>query len=135
VTTALASAAAYGLVRMGTGRSRRVALVVLGSLILLQMIPQATAVTPVYALLVKFHLIDSLLGLIIVDSGLLVPFAVLVLRPHVMNVPFELEESARMDGAGTLNVALVVHRLLGRVHLRRDIPELTVAVPTQCDHS
>jgi multiple sugar transport system permease protein len=104
LTTALASAAAYGLVRMGTGRSRKVALIVLGALILFQMIPQATAVTPVYALLVKFHLIDSLLGLVIVDSGLLVPFAVLVLRPHVMNVPFELEESARMDGAATLTV-------------------------------
>jgi multiple sugar transport system permease protein len=104
VTMVLASSAAYGIARLGHGRTSHVATVTLAFLVLLQLVPQATAATPLYAVLVQVHLVNTIPGVVIADSALMVPFAILVLRPHFMAVPHELEEAARIDGAGSVGV-------------------------------
>jgi len=104
IATAVAFCGAYGLVRMSSRRLRRFALVLFGVLIVLQLIPQATAVTPLYTLLVQVHLVNTRLGLVLVDSGMVTPFAILLLRPHILRVPIDLEDAARIDGAGGLAV-------------------------------
>jgi multiple sugar transport system permease protein len=47
-------------------------------------------------------LINSLLALILADSTLAVPFAVLILRAFMVSVPSELLEAAYVDGASRL---------------------------------
>ena len=104
VTMLLACSAAYAIARLGHGRSSQLATLALGFMVLLQLVPQATAATPLYGVLIEIHLINTIPGVIVADSALMLPFAILVLRPHFMSVPLELEEAARIDGAGSLNV-------------------------------
>ena len=77
--------------------------------VLLQMIPQPTTVIPFYASLAAQHLINSLAGLIIADSALLLPLAVLLLRPFFLDVPKELEDAACIDGA---SLRVVLYRVV-----------------------
>jgi multiple sugar transport system permease protein len=101
---ALATGAAYALARMESSRLRRAADVFLGALLLLQLIPQASAVIPLYGVLVATQLANTLVGVIIADAALLLPLAILVLRPHFISVPLELEDAAKVDGAGTWSI-------------------------------
>jgi multiple sugar transport system permease protein len=77
----------------------------LGLLVVLQLVPQPTAVIPIYGVLAQAHLINSIPGLILADSALQLPLSVLLLRPFLLNVPKELEEAALVDGA-TASVVL-----------------------------
>jgi len=46
------------------------------------------------------NLTGTRLGYIIVSTGLMVPLAVYMIHGFVKNIPIELEESAKIDGAG-----------------------------------
>lgn len=94
LTTGLAVPAAYALARI------RGSLVVLGLsvVILLQMTPQTATVIPLYRVLGTWGLL-SLGGVILADTGLLLPFCILLLRPFFLSVPKEIEEAAAVDGA------------------------------------
>lgn len=113
-TTALvlliAVPAAYGLARTGG----RLVAVLLGSLIVLQMLPQTATVIPLFQVFGAWHLLDSLGGVILADTALLTPFAIILLRPFFRTVPLELEEAAAIDGTarfGTFwRIALPVAR-------------------------
>lgn len=63
-----------------------------------QMVPQQVVVVPLYLLLAQLHLVDSHAALIL--PVVANPFAVFLLRQFVRAVPVELEEAARIDGAG-----------------------------------
>jgi multiple sugar transport system permease protein len=71
----------------------------LGFLVVLQLVPQPTAVIPIYGVLAEAHLINSIPGLVLADAALQLPLAVLLLRPFFLNIPRELEEAALVDGA------------------------------------
>jgi multiple sugar transport system permease protein len=114
LTMILASGASYALARMESGRRRRVASAFLGVILLLQLIPQASAVIPNYTVLVVAHLANSLLGVIVFDAALMMPLAILVLRPHFAAVPIELEDAARVDGAGIWTIFLRIVMPLSR---------------------
>jgi len=102
--------AAYGLART---RGGLVALL-LGGLIVLQMLPQTATVIPLFQLFGSWSLLDSLLGVILADTALLTPFAIILLRPFFRTVPVELEEAAAIDGTARLGtffrIALPVAR-------------------------
>ncbi|MFF0475662.1 carbohydrate ABC transporter permease [Streptomyces sp. NPDC004284] len=63
-----------------------------------QMVPAQVTIVPLYIMLAKLHLIDSHLALIL--PAVANPFAVFLLRQFIRAVPVELEEAARIDGAG-----------------------------------
>lgn len=63
-----------------------------------QMVPAQTTIVPLYLMLAQFGWIDSHLSLIV--PGFVNPFAVFLLRQFIRAVPIELEEAARIDGAG-----------------------------------
>nr|WP_055502430.1 carbohydrate ABC transporter permease [Nonomuraea pusilla] len=63
-----------------------------------QMVPSQVTVVPLYLMLAKFGWIDSHLSLIVPTVAN--PFAVFLLRQFIRAVPVELEEAARIDGAG-----------------------------------
>jgi multiple sugar transport system permease protein len=98
----LALPAAYGL-------SRSTSMVVptlLALLIVLQMVPQTSTLIPLFRVLGQWNLLGGYSGLIIADTAMLLPFAVLVLRPFFRAVPREIEESAAVDGASAVAIFL-----------------------------
>lgn len=63
------------------------------------MLPQIALVIPVYLILSSVGLLDNVIGLIIVDCALVVPFVLWILSNYFLTIPLELEESAWIDGA------------------------------------
>lgn len=95
--------AAFALARRISTRWARVIAVVLAALLVLQMVPQPMTVIPLYSVLANWGLLGTLPGLILADIALMLPFAVMLLRPFVLAIPPELYEAAQLDGAGTLH--------------------------------
>jgi len=72
------------------------------------MVPYATILIALYVLLGWIGLEDSLLGLSLVLIMFQLPFAVFMMRNSFEAIPQELEESALVDGCGSLGVLLRV---------------------------
>ncbi|TCC08090.1 carbohydrate ABC transporter permease [Kribbella soli] len=62
-------------------------------------IPLQATIIPVYLLIIKMHLYDSLLALMLPSIAFSIPLSVLVLTNFIRDVPKELFESMRVDGA------------------------------------
>jgi raffinose/stachyose/melibiose transport system permease protein len=62
-------------------------------------IPLQATIIPVYLLIIKMKLYDSLLALILPQIAFAIPLSVLVLANFIRDVPNELFESMRVDGA------------------------------------
>ena len=69
-----------------------------------QMFPGVLMIIPLFVLLNKLNLLDSLLGLTLVYSTTAIPFCVWMLKGYFDTIPRELEESAVMDGASRLTI-------------------------------
>jgi raffinose/stachyose/melibiose transport system permease protein len=95
--------AAYAIVR--GGRTNRFLRVTNGLFLMGLAIPVQAIVIPVYLIIIKLHFYDSSVGLILPQIAVAVPLSVLVLSNFIRDVPKELFESMRLDGAtewGTL---------------------------------
>jgi len=95
ITLCLALPAAYGLAQV----KGRTVMIVLGSLVALQMLPQTATIIPLFQVFGAVHLLDTQLAVILADAALLAPWATLLLRPFFRAVPESLEEAAALDGA------------------------------------
>ena len=95
LTLVLGAPAAYALARL-RGPLLNVGL---GVAILLQITPQPATLIPLYRVLGGWNLLGSQLGVIMADAALLLPFAVLIMRPFFLSVPHEVEEASVVDGA------------------------------------
>jgi multiple sugar transport system permease protein len=104
LTLAIAIPAGYGLARVDS----RITTVGLGLLIVLQMVPQTANVIPLFQIFGSWGLLDQNVGVIVADTALLVPFAVLLMRPFFRSVPQALEEAAAIDGASTMRTFFAV---------------------------
>ncbi|RFU84786.1 carbohydrate ABC transporter permease [Streptomyces triticagri] len=67
-------------------------------LILVQMLPPTAMLIPIYAQLNSMGGLNEYWGLIVVYLVSTLPFAVVMIRGFVVNIPVELEESAMVDG-------------------------------------
>ncbi|MCX0245960.1 carbohydrate ABC transporter permease [Streptomyces sp. NPDC008163] len=67
-------------------------------LILVQMLPPTAMLIPIYAQLNAMGGIDEYWSLIVVYLVSTLPFATIMIRGFVVNIPVELEESAMVDG-------------------------------------
>lgn len=110
--------AAYYIVRSRTKMAQRSF-----SLILLGLaIPLQATIIPVYYMITRMHLYDTLLALILPSVAFAVPITVLILVNFIRDVPKELFESMRVDGAGDW-------RMLGQLVLPLARPAIiTVAI-------
>jgi raffinose/stachyose/melibiose transport system permease protein len=88
--------AAFAIVRGGRGRFLRFtnAIFLMGLAIPLQ-----ATIIPVYLIIIRLHLYDSLLALILPSIAFAIPLTVLILGNFIRDVPKELFESMRLDGA------------------------------------
>ena len=72
--------------------------------LLLQMFPVLMAMVALYILLNTIGLLDSLLGLIIIYIGGGIPMNSFLVKGYFDTLPQELDESAKMDGAGHFRI-------------------------------
>ena len=94
---AVAVMASHGIVRSGkhriTGTAFNVFLLGLA-------IPLQATIIPVYYIIAKLHLYDTLLAVILPSAAFAIPVSVLILVSFLRDVPGELFEAMRVDGAG-----------------------------------
>ncbi|MEK5172590.1 carbohydrate ABC transporter permease [Heyndrickxia sp. FSL W8-0496] len=92
------SLAAFPLARMNFKGKNIVFLTILGTM----MIPGEVTMIPIYIILQKLHLIGSYTGVIL--PGAVSAFGIFLMRQAFMGIPKEIDESAIMDGASTLQI-------------------------------
>nr|WP_067506860.1 carbohydrate ABC transporter permease [Actinoplanes sp. TFC3] len=101
--TLISFMAAYAIVRAG-GRSRFLRWA--NSLFLMGLaVPLQATIIPVYLIIIRLRMYDTLAAIILPSIAFAIPLSVLVLSNFVRDVPRELFESMRVDGAtewGTL---------------------------------
>ncbi|HVO68635.1 MAG TPA: carbohydrate ABC transporter permease [Aggregatilineaceae bacterium] len=94
LTLLMAVPAAYGLARTRI-RGRTVYLLFL---LTAQMLPSVLLVIPLFVLFKPLGLINSYGGVILADTALALPFAIIILRTSFLQIPLDLEEAALIDG-------------------------------------
>jgi N,N'-diacetylchitobiose transport system permease protein len=63
------------------------------------MLPSVGLVIPLYVVLARYHLTNTLMGVILAYLTFVLPVAVWTLRGFVLGIPKELEEAAMVDGS------------------------------------
>ena len=71
----------------------------LTTFVVVQMFPATLLIMPLYVVLDKLGLLNSMTGLVLVYSTTAIPFCVWTLKGYFDSLPRELEEAARIDGA------------------------------------
>ncbi|MFE0733319.1 carbohydrate ABC transporter permease [Streptomyces sp. NPDC058855] len=79
-----------------------------GWVVISQAFPFVLVIIPLFLVLKRLHLINSLAGLVLVYVVWSLPFALWMLMGYVRAVPAELEEAAAVDGAGRLRTLVSV---------------------------
>jgi multiple sugar transport system permease protein len=110
LTLVLAVPASYAIARS----SGRVAVLVERVYALGFLIPGLAALIPTLLLAIWLHLYNQREFMILYLPAAAQPLAVILLTQFMRTVPHELEESARMDGAGRLRIMLSVYLPLVR---------------------
>ena len=100
VTTMVSALAAYAIARFHfPGRT-----FYFNMMIALMVIPPAVLILPLFVLMVKIDLINKLPSVIIIYSGLLIPFSVYLLVSFFRSLPPELFDAAAIDGCNNLDI-------------------------------
>ncbi|WP_369070653.1 carbohydrate ABC transporter permease [Kineococcus terrestris] len=108
LTAVLATLAGYGFGRFRfRGRNW-----LFGLVVVTMMVPFQAIITPLYLQMNAMGLTDSRLGLVLFYSTVNLPFGVFVMRNAFETIPDEIEDSARVDGAGTFRSLVSVLRPL-----------------------
>ena len=94
----LAVLGAYALSRF-TFQGRGVASFLLFST---QMLPEALLVVPLFALFGVLGLLNGLWGLVLANTAFAMPVALFIIKSAIDKIPYEIEESARVDGCPRL---------------------------------
>lgn len=100
IVLALAAPAAYATVRSRSPLVRSGFSVMLMGLA----IPAQATIVPIFLLISRLHLYDSLLAIILPTAAFALPMSVLVLTSTMRDIPGELYESMSLDGAGPVRV-------------------------------
>jgi ABC-type glycerol-3-phosphate transport system permease component len=117
VSTLVSALAAYSIARF---RFRGRALF-FNSSIALMVVPPAVLILPLFVFMVRIHLINTLTGVIIIYSGLLIPFSVFLLVSFFRSLPTELFDAAAIDGCNSFDT-------LWRITLPLSTPALVTLV-------
>ncbi|MEM1316985.1 MAG: carbohydrate ABC transporter permease [Pseudomonadota bacterium] len=105
LTLIIGCMAAYALVRfrfMGRGTVSMTTL-------LMRMVPPAVLLVPVFGIWTfQFGLDGSYSGIILIYVAMNLPFVIWIMQSFIVQVPMQLEEAARMDGANPFQVFFLV---------------------------
>lgn len=73
-------------------------------ILLLQMFPSFLAMTAIYVMMNKLHLLDTHLGLLLVYTAGQLPYNTWLVKGYFDGIPRDLDEAAKIDGAGHLTI-------------------------------
>jgi ABC-type glycerol-3-phosphate transport system permease component len=104
VCVSLGSASAYALARLRFPGRRAL----LACVLAVSMFPQIAIVPPLYLLLRALGLIDTYPGLVLPYVTFAMPLTIWLLLGFFRQLPAELEEAARVDGAGRLRTLVEI---------------------------
>ena len=108
LTVVLCATAAYGFSRTSfRGRNLLFGLTIAGV-----MVPPQILIVPLYRQMLSWGMADTFAGIIL--PQLVAPAMVFILKKFFDGVPHELEEAARVDGAGSLRIFLQIILPLSR---------------------
>lgn len=96
LTIAVAAPAGYAMATLNLKGRQGLSFI----LLVAQMIPAVVMAMGFYAIYLKLGLLNSVWGLILADSTIAVPFAVLLLQAFMSGIPNELLQAAKLDGSG-----------------------------------
>ncbi len=100
---ALAFPAAYAMVRYGTGQKWLMPLVAN-----LRAIPLIIFAIPIYLMYQQVGLLDTRIGLALILCLVNVPLVLVLFAAAIAELPIEIEEAARVDGANTMKLLFFV---------------------------
>lgn len=107
----LSSMAGYVLIQKGLPGKKWM----LSAILLTMMIPSEAIMIPLYIVNQDLGLLNTLSSLIL--SGFVSGFSVMLMRNFFLSVPYEMSESARIDGAGDLRIFFTMYLPLARAGL------------------
>ncbi len=115
LTLLVATLAAYILTFRFKGKNFWVLFVTIGILI-----PTNAFMVPYYYTVNRMGLYDSLVGVALVYTGMMLPFTFIIIKNYMDAIPHELKEAAYMDGAG-------LHRCFFSIMLPVSYPSMFTA--------
>jgi multiple sugar transport system permease protein len=83
-------------------------------IIAVQAIPPITLVIPLFGVVIALHLYNSYEGLILTYLVFTLPYSVVMMTAYFNTIPRELDEAARIDGAGSMKTLFRVILPLSR---------------------
>jgi raffinose/stachyose/melibiose transport system permease protein len=96
----IACLAAYPFARMNFPGKRFLFNLILS----LMVIPPVVMIVPLFVSMVRWQLINTYQGTILIYTGLLLPFSIYLMTNFFQTIPHEIVEAARMDGCSSLGV-------------------------------
>jgi multiple sugar transport system permease protein len=102
--TVLSLPCAYAMARFRLPGTK----VILSLLLIMRMIPVIAFAIPLFAVFSTFNLLDTLTALILAHTASKLPVAIWLLLGFIQDLPREIEESAQVDGAGTLRTLIQI---------------------------
>jgi raffinose/stachyose/melibiose transport system permease protein len=96
----IACLAAYAFARMEFPGKRTLFNLILS----LMVVPPVVMIIPLFVSMVRWHLVNTYQGTILIYTGLLLPFSIYLMTNFFRAIPREIIEAARMDGCSNLGV-------------------------------
>jgi ABC-type glycerol-3-phosphate transport system permease component len=73
-----------------------------------QMFPQVLLIIPMYLIIFALHLLDKVIGVVLGQIILVLPFQIWMLKGYFDNIPTDIDNSARIDGCSILQRLLYI---------------------------
>lgn len=100
LSLALSTSAAFGFSRFPFKGSSAVLL----GLIVSRMLPVSILIIPIYVMINALNMYDTFQGVIVIYTGLNIPFSIWIMKGFFDSIPRELDEAGTIDGCNTLQV-------------------------------
>lgn len=98
LTLLFGSLSAYTIARL----RYRWTLFLLQANVVSRFVPAIVLMIPLYIVIRSLGQLNTLQGVVVAETGFLLPYAILILAPYFDAIPSELEEAARIDGCTRL---------------------------------
>lgn len=110
ITLIVGSMAAYSIVRINFKGKKVLAIVVL----ITYLVPPSLLFIPLYVMLNRYQLTNTLMSLIIVHPTFTIPFCAWFLMGFIRTIPSEIDEVALVDGANRIQIfyRITIHLIL-----------------------
>jgi ABC-type glycerol-3-phosphate transport system permease component len=96
----IACLAAYAFARMDfPGKST-----LFNIILALMVVPPVVMIVPLFVSMVRWHMVNTYQGTILIYTGLLLPFSIYLMTNFFRTIPHEIIEAARIDGCSSLGV-------------------------------